>query len=103
MEQICIRDLHKKCKILAGVTPLKSVGMTKYMRDKVAGVIVPDYYVERMTKAEDPKTEGFNICVEQIRRLRNMKGVAGVHIMAIKWEEKVPEIVEKAGLKKTKS
>jgi len=99
MEQVCSRGLHKKCKILAGVTPLKSAGMTKYMRDKVAGVSVPNYYVERMSRAEDPKVEGVNICVEQIQQLRQIEGVAGVHIMAIEWEEKVREIVEKAGLR----
>jgi methylenetetrahydrofolate reductase (NADPH) len=100
MEQVRDKQLHKKCKIMAGVTPLKSVGMTKYMRDKVAGVTVPDYYVERMAKAEDAKAEGIDICVEQIQQLRETEGVAGVHIMAIEWEEKVPEIVEKAGLKR---
>jgi methylenetetrahydrofolate reductase (NADPH) len=100
MEQVRDRQLHKKCKILAGVTPLKSAGMAKYMRDKVAGVTVPDHYVKRMAKAEDAKAEGINICVEQIRQLRETEGVAGVHIMAIEWEEKVPEIVEKAGLKR---
>jgi len=100
MEQVCSRGLHKKCKILAGVTPLKSAGMTRYMRDKVAGVSVPNYYVERMSKAEDPKAEGVKICVEQIQQLRQTEGVAGVHIMAIEWEEKVQEIVEKAGLKR---
>jgi methylenetetrahydrofolate reductase (NADPH) len=100
MEKVRDRQLHKKCKILAGVTPLKSVGMAKYMRDKVAGVTVPDYYVERLAKAEDAKAEGIDICVEQIRQLRETEGVAGVHIMAIEWEEKVPEIVEKAGLKR---
>ncbi|MHC4738977.1 MAG: methylenetetrahydrofolate reductase [Planctomycetota bacterium] len=100
MEQVCSRGLHKKCKILAGVTPLKSAGMTRYMRDKVAGVSVPNYYVERMSRAENPKVEGVNICVEQIQQLRQIEGVAGVHIMAIEWEEKVREIVEKAGLKR---
>jgi methylenetetrahydrofolate reductase (NADPH) len=100
MEQVCSRGLHKKCKILAGVTPLKSAGMTRYMRDKVAGVSVPNYYVERMSRAEDPKAEGIKICVEQIQQLRQIEGVAGVHIMAIEWEEKVQEIVEKAGLKR---
>ncbi len=100
MEQVCSRGLYKKCKILAGVTPLKSAGMTRYMRDKVAGVSVPNYYVERMSRAEDPKVEGVNICVEQIQQLRQIEGVAGVHIMAIEWEEKVREIVEKAGLKR---
>jgi len=92
--------LHKKCKILAGVTPLKSLGMTKYMRDQVAGVSVPDYYVKRMAKAEDPKAEGIDICVEQIEQLKQIEGVAGVHIMAIEWEAKVAEIVEKAKLKR---
>ena len=82
------------------MTPLKSAGMTRYMRDKVAGVSVPNYYVERMSKAEDPKVEGVNICVEQIQQLRHIEGVAGVHIMAIEWEEKVQEIVKKAGLKR---
>jgi len=100
MEQVCNKGLHKKCKILAGVTPLKSVGMARYMRDKVAGVRLPDCVLERIAKAEDPKAEGINICVEQIQQLRKIDGVAGVHIMAIQWEEKVPEIVEKAGLKK---
>jgi methylenetetrahydrofolate reductase (NADPH) len=99
MQQVRRRGLHERCKILAGVTPLKSAGMARYMRDQVAGVTVPGYYVDRMTGARDPKAEGIDICVEQIRRLRRMKGVAGVHIMAIEWEEKVAEIVEKAGLR----
>jgi len=97
-----VRDgnLHEKCRILAGVTPLKSAGMARYMRDQVAGISMPDEYVERMEKAGDPKKEGIDICVEQIQKLREIEGVAGIHIMAIEWEEKVPEIVEKAGLKR---
>jgi len=100
MEQVCDRGLHKKCKILAGVTPLKSAGMARYMRDKVAGVRLPDYFLERIAKAEDSKAEAINMCVEQIQQLRQIEGVAGVHIMAIEWEEKVPEIVQKARLKR---
>lgn len=103
MEQVRSRALHKKCKILAGVTPLKSAGMARYMRDKVAGVTMPDYYVERMTRAEDAKAQGINICVEQIKQLRRIEGVAGIHIMAIEWEQKIPEIVEKAGLKRNQN
>jgi methylenetetrahydrofolate reductase (NADPH) len=99
MGQVRNKGLHKKCKILAGVTPLKSLGMAKYMRDQVAGVIVLDHYIERMAEADDPKAEGINICIEQIQRLRQIEGVAGVHIMAIGWEEKVPEIVQRAGLR----
>ncbi|MBN1676000.1 MAG: methylenetetrahydrofolate reductase [Kiritimatiellae bacterium] len=102
MEQVRARGLHDRCKILAGVTPLKSAGMAKYMRDKVAGVIVPDAIVERMEGAADPKAEGVAICVEQIKQLRKIEGVVGVHIMAIEWEEKVAEIVGAAGLKRNR-
>jgi methylenetetrahydrofolate reductase (NADPH) len=97
------RGLHRRCRILAGVTPLKSLGMAKYMRDSVAGVIVPESYVDRMAKAKDPKTEGIAICVEQIQQLRRIEGVAGIHLMAIEWEEKVAEIVAKAGLREARS
>ena len=100
MKQARERKLHEKCRILAGVTPLKSAGMARYMRDKVAGITMPDFYIDRMAKAADPKSEGIDICVEQIRQLREIEGVAGVHIMAIEWEAKVPEIVEKAGLRR---
>jgi methylenetetrahydrofolate reductase (NADPH) len=98
MRQVRNRGLHEKVKILAGVTPLKSVGMAKYMRDSVAGLSVPDWYIERLEKAADKAAEGVRICVEQIERLRSIEGVAGVHIMAIEWEEKVGEIVKGAGL-----
>jgi methylenetetrahydrofolate reductase (NADH) len=98
MRQVRQRGLHEKVKILAGVTPLKSVGMAKYMRDSVAGLSVPDSIMQRMEKAADKQGEGIRICIEQIERLRTIPGVAGVHIMAIEWEEKVGEIVKGAGL-----
>ena len=100
MKQVRDTGLHEKCKIMAGVTPFRSAGMARYMRDEVAGVMVPEYYVERIAKAEDPRAEGVAICVEQIQRLRETEGVAGIHIMAIEWESRVAEIVEKAGLKR---
>jgi len=98
MKQVCERGLHEKIKILAGVTPLKGLKMAQYMRDQVAGLSVPDYYIQRLASAQDQVAEGINICVEQIKRLREIKGVAGIHLMAIEWEEKVREIVERAGL-----
>lgn len=98
MKQVRDRGLHEKIKIMAGVTPLKSVGMAKYMRDNVAGLTVPDYYIDRLSKAEDKAAEGIKICVEQIQQLKEMEGIAGVHLMAIEWEKRVPEIVEQAGL-----
>ena len=98
MRQARERGLHERVKILAGVTPLKAVGMARYMRDSVAGLSVPDWYIERLEKAADPAEEGIAICVEQIKRLRQIEGVAGVHLMAIEWEKRVPEILERAGL-----
>ena len=98
MRRVRERGLHEQVKIMAGVTPLKSVGMAKYMRDSVAGLSVPEHYIQRLEKAEDKAEEGIAICVEQIRRLREIEGVAGVHIMAIEWEQKVGRIVEEAGL-----
>jgi methylenetetrahydrofolate reductase (NADPH) len=94
------RGLHEKIFILAGVTPLKSVGMAKYMKEKVAGMEVPDEIIERMRKAgkEKAREEGLNICVEQIQRLRQIPGVHGIHLMAIEWEDAVHGIVERAGL-----
>jgi methylenetetrahydrofolate reductase (NADPH) len=100
MQMVRDRGLHKKAHILAGVTPLKSVGMAKYMKEKVAGMEVPDEIVDRMRKAgkEKAKEEGLNICVEQIQRLRKVEGVHGIHLMAIEWEDAVHTIVERAGL-----
>jgi methylenetetrahydrofolate reductase (NADPH) len=95
-----VRDmgLHKKVFILAGVTPIRSLGMAKYMKKNVPGMDVPDEIIKRLEGAEKKKAEGINICLDIIERVRKIEGVAGVHIMAIEWEEIVPEIVERAGL-----
>jgi len=94
------RGLTEQVHILAGLTPMKSVGMARYMKKRVPGMDVPDEIIKRL--ADTPKDkqaeEGIKICVESIERLKEVKGVAGFHLMAIEWEEKVPEIVERAGL-----
>ncbi len=92
------RGLDEKVHILAGVVPLRSANAARYMKTKVSGMSVPDELVERMKGAQDPKKEGIRICVETIDRLRSIKGVHGVHIMAIGWEEVVPSIVEQSSL-----
>ncbi len=100
MELVRDRGLHEKVFILAGVTPLKSAGMARYMKTKVPGMDVPDEVVKRMagTPKDKQAEEGITICVESIQRLKEVKGVSGFHVMAIEWEERVPEIVERAGL-----
>jgi methylenetetrahydrofolate reductase (NADPH) len=90
--------LTEKAYILAGVTPMKSVGMAKYMKSKVPGMDVPDETIERLQGAAKGKVaeEGIKMACEQIEEFKEMKGVAGVHLMAIEWEHKVPEIAERA-------
>jgi methylenetetrahydrofolate reductase (NADPH) len=94
------RGLHEKVAILGGVTPFKSVGMARYMKNQVPGMDVPDEMIERMKgvpKEKQPE-EGIKICVETIQKLKEIPGVRGIHIMAIEWEERVPEIAKAAGL-----
>jgi methylenetetrahydrofolate reductase (NADPH) len=103
--------LHKEVYILAGVGPLKSPGMARYMRDQVPGLDVPDEFVDRMLAAaegidkEDKKgrtqawrKEGMQIAIELIQQMQKIEGVHGIHLMAIEWEEAVKPIIEGAGL-----
>jgi methylenetetrahydrofolate reductase (NADPH) len=72
--------------------------MAEYMRDKVAGLTVPDHIIERLNRAENAEEEGQKIAIEQIHELREIPGVSGVHIMAIEAEKTVAALAEKAGL-----
>jgi 5,10-methylenetetrahydrofolate reductase len=111
MTRVVDMGLHEKVSILAGVGPLKSTGMARYMRDKVPGMMVPDIFVDRMANAvkgidkddkaakqEAWRAEGIKICIEQVQEMKQIEGVAGVHVMAIGWETAVRPIVEGAGL-----
>lgn len=90
--------LTEKVYILAGVTPMKSVGMARYMKSKVPGMDVPDEVIDRLKGVEKDKVaqEGINMACEQIEEFKEMKGVHGVHLMAIEWEHMVPQIAEQA-------
>lgn len=98
MEACVERGLHERAHIMAGVTPLKGVRAARFMQ-AMPGMIVPEEIVRRLEGAEDQKAEGVSICVEQIKYIKDkIKGISGFHIMAIAWEEIVPEIVKRAGL-----
>jgi methylenetetrahydrofolate reductase (NADPH) len=92
--------LHERCYILAGVTPMKSVGMAQYMAKSVPGMDVPESLIKRLRDAGKGKVaeEGIKFAIEQIDEFKEMEGVAGVHLMAIEWEHRVPEIAERAGM-----
>jgi methylenetetrahydrofolate reductase (NADPH) len=111
MEKVRELGVHEETYILAGIGPLKSPGMARYMRDQVPGLDVPDMYVERMSAAaqgipkeekaarrEAWRAEGIKITIDLIKAMQEIEGVAGVHIMAIEWEEAVRPIVEGASL-----
>jgi methylenetetrahydrofolate reductase (NADPH) len=70
------------------------------MQKRVPGMDVPDEIIKRLQGVEKGKQaqEGIKICIESIERLKECDGVKGFHVMAIEWEQKVPEIVEAAGL-----
>lgn len=119
MEKVRELGIHKETFILAGVGPLKSPGMAKYMKANVPGILIPDKMIKDMEKAGEPwagkgkdeltkedkkerseayKAMGIKICIDLIKQLQKIEGVAGVHIMAIEWEEAVKPIVEGADL-----
>ncbi|NWF52233.1 MAG: methylenetetrahydrofolate reductase [Nitrospirae bacterium] len=98
MDMVRDHGLDKQVHILAGIIPIKSVGMARYMRDNVSGISVPDEIVIRMEEAKDAKEEGVKIAIEIIEQLKEIEGIHGIHIMAVAWEDIVPLIVERAGL-----
>ena len=96
--------LHERVYMLVGVGPLRSERAAQFMRSRVPGVHIPDAVVERLAKTprKQKREEGIRICVEIIEQVRLIEGVRGVHIMAYRQEEAVPEIVERAGISRTR-
>lgn len=98
MRQVRSRGLDRRCHILVGVGPLPSARTARWMRAHVPGVHIPEQILHRIEQSVDQKREGAKICVELIRALRRMEGIAGVHVMAHRNENLVPEILRDSGL-----
>lgn len=119
MEKVRALGWHQQAYILAGVGPLKSPAMARYMKESVPGILIPQELIQRLEEAGRPwagkskdeltkeekkarseawKQTGIEICIELIQKIMKIEGVAGVHIMAIEWEEAVQPIVKGAGL-----
>lgn len=98
MEGVRDLGLHDKVKVLAGILPTRSHRALEYMRDNVSGMIVPDGLIRRLRDADDPVEEGVRAACELIAEVREVEGVAGVHLMPVMWEKITPRIVEEAGL-----
>jgi 5,10-methylenetetrahydrofolate reductase len=98
MREVCNLGLHERCFILAGVGPLASARTAKWIRENVPGVHVPDDLITRLEGAVDQQQEGVKICIELIQQIKEIDGIAGVHVMAYRQEEMVAEIIQKSGV-----
>jgi methylenetetrahydrofolate reductase (NADPH) len=87
---------HLNVPVLVGIVLLKSAGMARFMNKNVAGVYVPDNLIEEMDEAEDRAKKSIEIAARLIKEMKPL--CQGVHIMAIGWEKKVPEVLDAAGL-----
>ncbi len=95
-----VRDmgLHEQVFILVGVGPLASARAAEWIRTNVPGIHIPDGIIARLRGAEKQKTEGKKICIDIIQQVREIEGVAGVHVMAYRQEEAVAEIINRSGV-----
>jgi len=98
MRQVRARGIERRCHILVGVGPLPSARTARWMLAHVPGVHIPEQLLRRLEQSTDQKREGARICVELIRALSRIEGVAGVHVMAHRNESLVPEILRESGL-----
>jgi 5,10-methylenetetrahydrofolate reductase len=98
MGQVRDLGLHEKCAILVGVGPLNSPRAARWIRDNVPGVHIPDHVIKRLEGAERPRLEGRRLCMEMIQQIREVEGVAGVHVMAYRQEEAIAEIIDASGV-----
>src|SRR2546422_1052851 len=102
MERVRDLGLDRTVPILAGVAPLRSARAARYLRERVPGMEVPEALVWRMEQAGSERArredEGIRICVEIIEQLREVRGLAGFHLLPIHWEEAVAEIASRARL-----
>jgi methylenetetrahydrofolate reductase (NADPH) len=103
MAEVADRGLDTRCGVLAGVGPIRSLRAYEFIRTKVPGVHVPDEVGRRLrgVPADRVAAEGVALCVETIQALREIPGVAGVHVMAFGYERGIPEILERAGLERS--
>lgn len=98
MQQVRDRGLHERVFILAGVGPLASAKTGTWIRQNVPGVHIPDSIIKRLSGAQNQKLEGIKICVELMQQMKEIEGVAGVHVMAYRQEQQVAEMVAASGV-----
>lgn len=98
MDEVCDRGLDKKVSILSGITPIKSEKMLKRMKYHIPGVDIPDEMFNRLMRASDFQHESIALTLEVIKDIKRLKGLSGIHITALFWEDIIPRLVKEAGL-----
>ncbi len=86
-----------KVFILVGVGPLRSAKAGEWLRRNVPGIHIPDAVLKRVAGAENQAVEGRKVCIDIIREVREIQGVSGIHLMAYRQEDAVPEIIDRSG------
>ena len=84
--------------ILIGIAPIPSAKSARWMREKLFGTIIPDAFVERLEKASEPRAAGRKICIEVLRELAEIPGVAGAHVMAPMNFAEIPAVIQESGV-----
>jgi methylenetetrahydrofolate reductase (NADPH) len=95
LARLAEHGLAGKLHYLVGVAPLASARSARWMKEKLFGVVIPDWIVDRMEKASDPKAEGQAIAVEILNELKEIPGVSGAHLMAPLNESAIPAVIDK--------
>jgi methylenetetrahydrofolate reductase (NADPH) len=90
--------IAQQLPILVGVAPIPSARSARWMRERLFGTVIPEAVVERLERASDPKAEGKRICIEVIRQLAAVPGIAGVHAMAPQFHSALAEVIAAAGV-----
>ncbi len=98
MAQARDKGLLDKVFILAGVGPMASAKTAIWIRDNVPGVHIPDWVINRLKDADNPREEGQKICVELMQELKEIEGVSGIHVMAYRQESSVNDLITKSGI-----
>lgn len=99
LEALEQRNLLNRMRLIAGVSPIRSIKAAAYLR-KLPGIVVPDWYIKRLSEAEDIKEESHQLCLEVIERLKSLQAVHGIHFMAIDKPEIIKRLISDGGLRR---
>ncbi len=100
LEALHKRNLLDKVYILAGVSPIRSSRMARYLHHHIPGVTVPRDILNSFEEAREDDYEelGVEIALDIIEKIKSKPGINGIHLMSVGWETIVPRIISEAGL-----